>query len=212
MATLNFDRAQPGWRFWLLWMGASIAGVIVLYGLVFSVIIYVLSALVPMQQIQNTAPGQQWTGIVIGLFSFAAIGAAIGAAQWLVLRRYVRGAGWWVLATMIGYGVPLVAGPLLSFRKPPWLAGVSMFLTFGVILGILQWLTLRGRVYQAGWWVAISILGWLAAYALAGVAIVSGLYVEPFDLLAAFFVPVAVAGAGIIWLLRQSALIIQAAG
>ncbi len=80
-----------------------------------------------------------------------------------------------------------------------------MFLTFGVILGILQWLTLRGRVYQAGWWVAISIAGWLAAFALTGAAIVSGLYVEPFDMLAAFIVPIAIAGAGIIWLLRRAA-------
>ncbi len=203
MATLTVDRAQSGWRFWLLWMGASIAGVIV-YGLVTPVIFGVINMLAPMQP-ENIPPEQRWIGFAIGLLGSAALGAAIGAAQWLVIRRYLRGVGWWVLATMIGYAVPLSFGLIMPIREPPWLVGVSMFLTFGVILGILQWLTLRGRVYQAGWWVAISIGGWLAAFALTGAAIVSGLYVEPFDMLAAFIVPIAIAGAGIIWLLRRAA-------
>lgn len=96
-------------------------------------------------------------------------------------------------------------GSLVSGLEPPWLAGMVIFLEFGVILGALQWLVLRGRVDHAGWWIAISLAGWAMAAALIDLAYISGLYVEPFDLLAAFLVPVAVAGGGIAWLLRRSA-------
>ena len=208
MATLTLDREQPGWHFWLLWMGASIAGVIV-YVLVIPIVVGVVSVLAPMQQAENLTPEQQWIVIAIRLLGSAALGAALGVAQWLVMRRYLRGAGWWVLATLLGYSVPLVAGPIFPFPELPRLPGIWMFLAFGVILGILQWLTLRGRVYQAGWWIAISIGGWLVAYALIGIAFLTGQYVEPFDMLSAFIVPVAVAGAGIILLLRRVAPVIS---
>lgn len=202
MAALNFDRARPGSRFWLLWMGASVAGVIV-YMLIVPFLIGVISMLAPSSQVENNAPEQYWVGTAITLLGSAALGAAIGFAQWLVLRNYLRGLGWWVLATTIGYTIPLISGPILPVREPPWLAGSIMFLMFGILLGVPQWLVLHGHVTKAGWWLAISIAGWLVAFALTGAAIVSGLYVEPFDLLAAFFVPVAVAGAGIAWLLRR---------
>ena len=32
----------------------------------------------------------------------ATVGAVVGAAQWVVLRRWVRRAGWWVLASSAG--------------------------------------------------------------------------------------------------------------
>lgn len=211
MATLSFDRAQPGWRFWLIWMGASTAGVIV-YALIIPVLFGVINALAPMQQLENITPEQRWVGVAIALLGYGALGAAIGLAQWLVLRRYLRGTGWWVLATLLGYALPFILIRSMPPSEQPWLAGTSMFLMLGTTLGILQWLVLRGRVRHAGWWIAISIAGWLAAFALTGAAIVSGLYVEPFDLLAAFLVPVAVAGAGIVWLLRRAALAVPTAG
>ncbi len=38
-------------------------------------------------------------------------GAYSGLGQWLVLRRSVHRAGWWVLATALGWGVPLSLRP-----------------------------------------------------------------------------------------------------
>src|ERR687893_832814 len=32
-------------------------------------------------------------------------GAMIGAAQWLVLRRMIRHAGWWILVTGLSWGI-----------------------------------------------------------------------------------------------------------
>ena len=210
MAALAVDRAPPGWRFWLLWMGASIAAAVA-YTLFIPVVFGIINALAPMQQVENLAPEQRWIGIAFGLLGSGALGAAIGLAQWWVMRKYLSRVGWWVLATLIGYAVPLSLGPLIPVREP-WLAGLSVFLMFGVILGILQWLTLRGRVQKAGWWIAVSVGGWLLPYALTDIAYLSGVYVEPFDLLSAYFIPVAVAGAGMIWLLRRSIPVIPAIG
>jgi hypothetical protein len=124
--------------------------------------------------------------------------------QWLILRGHLPRTGWWILATLVGYSAPMALRWMAPGLEPPWLVGAAMYLTFGIVLGVLQWLVLRGRVDRASWWIAISIGGWMLAFALTGLAVVSGLYVEPFDLLAAFFVPVAVAGGGIMWLLRRS--------
>jgi hypothetical protein len=45
------------------------------------------------------------------IWSAALVGAVIGLAQWLVLRRRVSHAGWGVLATALGWGlVRLIAG------------------------------------------------------------------------------------------------------
>lgn len=209
MAASIGDRTQLGWRFWFIWMGASIAATVA-YMLTIPLIIGIINALAPMLQAENITPEQRWIGVAITLLGSAALGAVIGLAQWLVLRRYLSRLGWWVLATMIGYVLLLTLGPSIPVREPPWLAGSIMFLMAGAALGILQWLVLRGRVYHAGWWVAISIGGWVLAFALTGIAYLSGLYVEPFDLVSAFLVPVGVAGAGIVWLLRQSAPVAQA--
>lgn len=198
MATSSVERARPGWRFWLLWMFATIAGVF-LYMIVFPPVFNAIS-----ERLGGTR-GEVWIGMAIGATSAVALGATIGVAQWLVLRRLLPRTGWWVLATLIGYSIPMAFGSLVSGLEPPWLAGMVIFLEFGVILGALQWLVLRGRVDHAGWWIAISLAGWAIAAALIDLAYVSGLYVEPFDLLAAFLVPVAVAGGGIAWLLRRSA-------
>ena len=37
-------------------------------------------------------------------------GAAIGIAQWLILRRWASGAAWWILATIAGWIIGFVAG------------------------------------------------------------------------------------------------------
>jgi len=193
------ERAQPGWRFWLAWMFATIVGVVV-YMIVIPPILSAIS------ERSSGMGGEPWTRIAISAVSAITLGATIGATQWLVLRRRLPRTGWWVLATLIGYSIPLaLGGNLAGGFEPPWLAGLVIFLEFGVILGALQWLVLRGRVNHSGWWIAISIAGWAIAAALVDLAYLSGLYVEPFDLLAAFIIPVAVAGGGFVWLLRQSA-------
>jgi hypothetical protein len=44
---------------------------------------------------------------LLGLLGYAANGALVGAAQWVLLRRLFDAAGWWVAATALGTAVPL---------------------------------------------------------------------------------------------------------
>ena len=38
------------------------------------------------------------------------LGALLGGCQWVVLRRHVSGAGWWVVANAAGWGIGLLVG------------------------------------------------------------------------------------------------------
>lgn len=203
MVTLNIARAQLGWRFWSGWMAASIVSVIV-YMLTIPVIFGIITTLVPTLQYENIPAGQQWILAGISLFGASALGALIGLAQWLLLRRYLPGSGWWILATAIGYTVPLEVSAISPLRDPPWLAGVVIFVLFGLTLGIAQWLVLRRYMPHSVWWTAFTLVGWLLAFALTTIAYTTELYVEPFDLLSAFIVPIGTSGIGMVWLLRRA--------
>lgn len=76
-------------------------------------------------------------------FGGAVAGAAIGVLQWLLLRRNVTAAGWWVLASAIGWAVAYIA---------PWMgtASVGPATALGMITGsltgaLLVWLLRRRR-------------------------------------------------------------------
>lgn len=64
-------------------------------------------------------------------------GTVVGALQWLVLRRQVPRAGWWVLASTVGWVVGIPLGETFG-----WLA---LGATYGAITGTaLVWLLRRG--------------------------------------------------------------------
>ncbi len=203
MTVLNPTWIRPGWRFWVLWMLASIAGVFL-----------AILILTPMNWLlfafENRAI-PEWLGISFALIGAVALGGAIGAAPWLVLRRWIARSGWWVLATLLGYGLLLVLPSVFPLRAliPEGeltgpLTGAIMFVVTGAGMGILQWLVLRGHVVRAGLWIAITFAGWVGAYLLTGLFIILGLYIEPMDMLFAFLVPVAVGGVGLVGLLRMN--------
>ncbi len=195
MATMDMPRARTGWRFWLEWMGMNLAALVV-----YVVAMIPLSAALAVPGPAFPAErGYPWLGQFIMSAGSILLGLALGIAQWLVLRKHLKRIGGWLLATTVGYALPFIVVFPLGFpvTEPIWLAGVLMLLWFGVLLGVLQWLVLRNRLEHAGWWIPISIGGWLLAFVLTGAAYVTNVYVEPFDLFAAAFVPIAVAGAGL---------------
>ena len=200
MSTEVSATRHPGWMFWLWWILASIGGAVV-----FLIVIFPLTILFAQIAPDKSAPPPVVLSLVFSAITSGVMGAFFGLGQWLVLRRALPAMGGWVLATAIGYVVVLGLDPLIQFDALPELGGAFAFLMFGVVLGVAQWLVLRGRVDQAGWWIAISIAGWALAFLLIGAAYLSGLYVEPFDMLAAFLVPTIVTGGGMLWLLRRTA-------
>ena len=65
-------------------------------------------------------------------FSGMVIGAGIGFAQWIVLRREIQWGGWWIVVSIVGWstGLTLLPGMLLT--------GMMAGLITGTGLGILS--------------------------------------------------------------------------
>jgi hypothetical protein len=197
----------PGWRFWLLWMLATIVGAAA--GLVLSLSLN--SILVAALGTDGSRP---WTAIetaLIILFKAAeggVMGMGIGLGQWLVLRKHLKQTGWWVLATVLPLFLQGAFNWSLPSVTPSVQVGVNTMLSLGIFFGLCQWFVLRGRVPYAGWWIAISIAGWGLALALIVATELAQLHIEPFlgmvFFTASLLVPFAVAGGGLVWLLRQT--------
>jgi hypothetical protein len=97
---------QAGW-----WVAASIAG--------WFVGIVVLGVVVAGAELPPEA----------GTLAGVALGAAIGAAQWLILCRWVHQAGWWIVVSTLG-----------------WAAGLSGFVgpdLVGAVVGVVTGITIE---------------------------------------------------------------------
>jgi hypothetical protein len=67
------------------------------------------------------------------------IGLALGGAQWLLLRRRVAGAGWWIVANLLGWGLvyPLVGNSwnnLLEFMMLGLVPGAVTAIVLGLLI------------------------------------------------------------------------------
>jgi hypothetical protein len=118
-----------------------------------------------------------------------ALGVALGVGQWLVLRRVIRAALWWVPATCVGW---VLAGFFVGFNSggsswetlpsagpiTPLLPSVVVLPVVIVLLSAGQWLVLRLDCLGAGWWLLVSVgalvfalgAGFVAASALPFIA------------------------------------------
>ena len=88
-----------------------------------------------------------WPGVVkVGVAgaSGGAVLFSVGTAQWLELRRHVRGAGWWVVGTAAAWTLAL--GAFLAIATPLWhegqepalamLIGIGAGLVMAVVMAI----------------------------------------------------------------------------
>lgn len=226
---VSVERTHLGWTFSLLWIAASLVGGL-LYFLPVGAVHFALG-LDRLDDPQRSGELTAWMLVLAAVLCGAACGTTIGLAQWLVLRRHFKRLGLWVAATVAGYAsiglLSMIAGAfqpgcldwalkLIIFGKMHWLArldaswldaswsaGAITLALFGGVLGIVQWMVLRGHVCQSGWWIAFSAGGWALAAALS---------LPPFGswvVLTSSDVPIAVTAAGMVWLQRSSAPAIQ---
>lgn len=151
------------WRQWVL---ASIAGAM-LGSLIIEMINLALPEPAPSAERIRFGP----LGIYFGVFFLS-----ISLFQWVILRRYVRKIGWWIIATTIGGGIGLPLAIVLTSLASgqEGAAIVSLFGTGGII-GIAQWLVLRNYIHKAGWWIVISTVAWPLAFIGVG-SIFSNIY------------------------------------
>jgi hypothetical protein len=182
--------AFVGSRFLLQWMLASILG----FGV-----------------------GAAMGNAVTDLIFTALFGAVGGFMQWLVLRRRIAGAGWWVLASTLGFAIAPIAAiagvmaiaQVMSLDGNPMASPILLGVLFGVVSGILPWLVLRRQLARAGWWVPAHLLGSLVGGAMGIVAFhavsLIGFYQFVWAAAGAMFGAGlgAITGITLVWLLRQ---------
>ncbi len=146
-------------------------------------------------------------------------GFAIGVAQWLVLRRYLQGAGWWILASGFAWVGSLlvismasgILNPIVEFIASLigrwWVIGYNFVtgMVVGAGLGVAQWLVLRRQTQGAGWWVFASAVGgavnWAVSVAITQMDGISG---TALPYIAGWAANGAVTGIVLVWLLSNS--------
>ena len=154
---MTIPRQQISWTVWPLWVAASAVG----NGL----------GAVAYDWPQRTFRDVQSVPIMItGGLIMLTLPAIL---QWLVLRHWLPRAGWWILASAVG--------KFLSFFPIGWAVGrshpspyaspvaaIALLFLAGAVAGAMEWLVLRRRVSQAGWWVLARSIGSFGAIHVFG--------------------------------------------
>jgi hypothetical protein len=195
---MNANQVKTGRSFWLAWILASVIG----YGIGALLGIRVAYGLFTRDVFDATM------GVTFGVV----LGATGGFVQWVILREKIARAGWWILASALGFAV--AAGAIgvigISERNQNYaVTGGLMVAVFGGAGGILQWLILRRQFARTSWWVLANILGSLVGVIgipAADAVSVNGNYDQStlvFGLLFGAGLGT-ITGAALVWILRQS--------
>jgi hypothetical protein len=194
--------SQVGWGFWFQWVFACTLGPVL-----GSIVGFIIGSIISEDIIGSSVLGEIFAYFMLG----AVLGYVVGLMQWFVLRQQISRAGWWALASAAGLAVVISAGIVVAAltNYSVGLDNFSVLLRWvvvmalgGAVIGMLQWLILRGQVSRAGWWMLASTVGWGLSMAVAGVFefVAVGLF---FGLLVGGVVLGAVTGGALVWLLRQ---------
>ena len=192
------------WGFWLRWLIASVIG------LGMGVLLW-LGVGMGMEVVGIGSQGMVSRVLLPGLVG-ATFGTPFGIAQWIVLRRYLRRAGWWVLATALGYVIVFLLGASFFPQGDTIELEPGQQVLLGTVLGavvavpaaLLQWLLVLWRQSpKAGWWILISVASWALGFAISFALrlILGGL-----TFIAGPVVALVLGGLGMVWLLRHRPL------
>jgi hypothetical protein len=179
---------------WASWVAASTAAILLSFVILY-LSIFLAKAVVPGVNEDR----------VFGYLMFPVLAALLGIMQWLVLRKRMARAGWWVAATAGGLlvgiaaagGFAQVAGRVLGRDYYVGEMGLPFNAIVGLSLGLAQAPVLRRHI--RGWflWVLITVLGYLA------LGLVMGVSMDPIaDMVAVGAIPAAFSGLALLWLWR----------
>jgi len=122
------------------------------------------------QWIMATAWGWILGSLLFAGIYLAAAGVTVAVFQWVILRSHLRGAWRWLPASIIGWGVGTGLAFALGQLEPSFVTGSLL----GSAVGLAQWLILRREVRWAGWWIAISVVGWSTGMSMALAPLLAG--------------------------------------
>jgi hypothetical protein len=140
------NHPSTGWRFWGAW------------GLVF--LGFPLGGLASIGLVGGVE------SVLDGAIGGAACGAALGAVQWLVLRRRLSLSRSWIVATSLGMASGLALGVALLGTSTAGSVLLLRGVSTGVLIGLAQWVVLRGSVPRAWVWVPTIAGGWALGWAV----------------------------------------------
>jgi hypothetical protein len=104
----------------------------------------------------KSIPGMLVSSLIIGL--------PIGFAQWIALRRVAPISILWVLTISAGLLLGLVVSPILAgiwgfLEDESVLSLTAAYTTIGLLVGLAQWLFLRGHFTKSLVWLLSSAVG-----------------------------------------------------
>jgi len=147
---LVLRNARPQLR-WTSWVLATVLGQVAATFAVGAIVVAPL-LLGALQGVVSRmgGPGLQ---LASKLAAGAVLGVVVGLAQWLVLRRHVRTAGWWIVAAASANAIAAVMPPVstLDTDLGTSAALIADRLFYGLVVGsvtgaALAWLLWRSRV------------------------------------------------------------------
>jgi len=179
---------------WASWVAASTAAILLGFAILY-LSIFLAKAVIPGVNEDR----------VFGYIMFPVLAALLGILQWVVLRKRMARAGWWVAATAGGLlvggavagGFAQIAGRVLGRNVYGGQSLLALYAIVGFSLGLAQIPVLRRHI--RGWvlWVLLSALGWLALGLVMGVSID-----RTADMVALGAIPAAFSGLALLWLWR----------
>ena len=133
------------------------------------------------------------------------IGVVLGFAQWIVIRRVLRGSAVWVVATAVGLSLGYCVGfklinrvsiPCHPLEDLPWvmeyrsLVPIENFISWeaeliaqSLAMALTQYVTLRRWVERAGLWIVATVVSYTLAFPFGCVITKQVLRGQPMDLL-----------------------------
>lgn len=142
----NSPSPSPGLNarsFWLLWVAMNTLG----YAAWWSTLLTVG---------HSAVWSSQW--ILAGIF--------VGVMQWAVLRHRLSEVGWWVPATIVGYGIVEFVQRVAFESGGPVSSSIGLWGVAGGVVGVCQWIVLRRQVSKAVLWVVASVFAHVASEVL----------------------------------------------
>ena len=163
------ERGRSPWLFWSQWLGMTTLGFAV-------------------------GSPALWLVLASGDFGplfWGVEGLFVGGAQAILLRRRVRGAFWWIVATAVGWAAGGLVHTAVPWSLVQGLHGIARIFVASVLTGVanslLQW-PILGMSRKWSWcWVLANVVAWPAGAAGMQAAQSLGRFINVgrgFDLLA----------------------------
>ncbi len=196
---------KPEWYFypaWIVLQALAIPAAVILSFAILAVTIKFVGGYVYVGGMRHITEDYMFAYVF-----FPANSLMTGLLQYWLLRRYLPRIGSWILVTAAGalLGAVLIFGWVnaasywgMTGRMPESWALDPVFIILGFSVGAGQWLLLRQRLPQAGWWIVAHVVGW------GLLRLVTGNTLSGFDVLALAVLPACVTAVALAFLINQS--------